>query len=63
LGIRALRACRGMLVIATGESKRAAVASWRDGEALPITAVTRDLSVQALLDEAAWSPRGVGVLQ
>ncbi len=44
LAPRALRACARMLVIATGDSKAAALARWRAGETLPIQRVSEGLS-------------------
>lgn len=39
LGVKALQNCRMMLVLATGESKAAAVQQWRAGAPLPIARV------------------------
>lgn len=53
LGLRALRATRRLLVLATGADKRVALGRWRAGEDLPIAQVCRGLPVTVLVDRAA----------
>lgn len=40
LGVQSLQDCRSMLILVTGETKRAAVRQWRDGADLPIARVS-----------------------
>jgi 6-phosphogluconolactonase len=53
LGLRALRASRATLVLATGAGKQDAIAAWRRGAALPIAAACAGVPTQVLLDAAA----------
>ena len=53
LGVRALRATREVLVIATGSGKQVAIRDWRAGGDLPIARVTAGLNGSVLLDVAA----------
>ncbi len=55
LSFDALRSTRRILVLVTGASKRAAVAKWRAGEDLPISALCQDIATDVLFDQAAVS--------
>ena len=54
LNYGALAACRGLLFLVTGESKRRALADWRRGKAIPASRVQPPLVPEVLVDEAAW---------
>ena len=47
---------RDVLVLITGNSKRAALQQWQSGEALPIAGITALQRITVLLDEAAAAP-------
>ena len=53
LSARALSEARAVLVLVTGEGKRAAVQGWRSGEQLPIAAIGGAATIDVLLDKAA----------
>ena len=53
LSARALSEARAVLVLVTGEGKRAAVQGWRSGEQLPIAAIGGTATIDVLLDKAA----------
>lgn len=53
LTISALTACRRMLVIVTGASKREALAAWRNGDDLPIARAASRSAARVLVDAAA----------
>ncbi len=57
LSYTALARSRNMLVLVTGEGKRAAVARWRAGEPLPVTRLDCTAGIDVLLDEAAWNKK------
>lgn len=54
LNYGALAACRGLLFLVTGESKRGALADWRRGKAIPASRVQPPFAPEVLVDEAAW---------
>ncbi|MFQ5643735.1 MAG: 6-phosphogluconolactonase [Thiogranum sp.] len=54
LSYNALARSLNMLVLVTGAGKRAAVARWRAGEALPVGRLECAAGVDVLLDEDAW---------
>ncbi|MCU0842029.1 MAG: 6-phosphogluconolactonase [Thiobacillaceae bacterium] len=53
LSARRLSRARRVLFLVTGAGKRAAVAAWRRGEAIPAAAIRPDAGVDILLDAAA----------
>lgn len=55
LNFEALRATRRILVLATGASKRDALAKWRAGDDLPIARLCRGVATDVLFDQAAVS--------
>jgi len=54
LSFTSLARSRHMLVLVTGKGKRAALARWRAGEALPVARLECNAGVDVLLDKAAW---------
>jgi 6-phosphogluconolactonase len=54
LGPGALRNCRAMLVLITGDDKADAVRRWRDGEPLPIARVADLDQAQVLVDRSCF---------
>ena len=54
LNYGALAACRGLLFLVTGESKRQALADWRRGKAIPASRVQPGFAPEVLVDAAAW---------
>jgi 6-phosphogluconolactonase len=53
LSARALSATRVLLLLVTGEGKRAALQRWGGGEALPLSGLTPGTPIELLLDRAA----------
>lgn len=53
LSFAALRSTRRILVLATGASKRSAIADWRAGADLPIALLCRNIDTDVLFDRAA----------
>lgn len=53
LSAEALADCRELLILVTGAGKRAAVAAWRRGSALPIAQVAELGNAEVLIDQAA----------
>lgn len=51
LSARRLSRARQVLCLVAGESKRRAVAGWRNGALLPITAITPPMGLDVLIDE------------
>jgi 6-phosphogluconolactonase len=49
---------REVMVLVSGSGKAAAVAAWRAGERLPITAITPDPGVDVLVTADAWGTDG-----
>lgn len=59
LSMRTLCQSREVLIIATGEGKAEVVKRWRDGEALPVTALAACCGADVLLDRTAAGVRYV----
>lgn len=59
LGASRLARARQVLFLVAGGGKRAAVAAWRRGDAIPASRITAPPGVDILLDEAAWPERFV----
>jgi 6-phosphogluconolactonase len=57
LGLRALRASRATLLLATGAGKQAAITAWRAGAELPVAAACFGVPTRVLLDATASGQR------
>lgn len=55
LSARRLARARRVLFLVSGVGKRAAVAAWRRGEAIPAAAIRPPAGVDVLMDKDAWS--------
>jgi len=55
LSAHRLSRARQVLFLVTGAGKGAAVARWKNGEAIPAAAIHCDNGVDVLLDAAAWA--------
>jgi 6-phosphogluconolactonase len=58
LSLKALAACRLMLILVTGAGKREALAAWRRGASLPVARVATAAKARVLMDCQAAGDRG-----
>ena len=54
-----LNSCRQLLFLITGNGKRKAVARWRGGASLPVSAIQPKGAGEVLIDQAAWSEQNI----